>query len=498
MAGSRVSKNIVSVVSRPRSMVSTRVWSHGFRSEQQVTVFTSVSLGSSPVLNCTVMMDVELENSNGTVFMLLPTLMSDQGGGGSDMVAHDGIYSAVIPSYPSDGRYKISVRISTNELSSTFPPGEISASLSSHCCGSSTRPRSDKLIRPAAFSRTVLGPVLHIVDTDHIPVSPPARVTDLDIVSDNSGVLAASWTNSDPSNTVTSFQFVFSSDISDLIMSTAHPQVLRQVDSVKHENTAQLQFSLYGRDYYLGVVAVDSDGQHSRMSNIVHVYQQPPLVEQDLLDQASASYDLLQPTSDRDWIMVAVVCAIFLVLLSVTCVMSVYLCWYKHKRSKTVSRSDGSSSDVNVVSSGSSDQTDATSFELDMKNLCPSNETPPPGYDLSITRVPHVPDRDTSPGSRVTPIYWSASQLLSKLDMSDPGHLYYHQQHTAPVIPDEFCVTVSDLHYGEVTRAADLNFSEVRGQHRGHRTYSEDSGLSDCDKMMPPPVYPKPKNITQV
>merc|ERR1712012_161125 len=139
--------------------------------------------------------------------------MSDQGGGGADMVAHDGIYSAVIPSYPSDGRYKISVRISTNELSSTFPPGEISASLSSHCCGSSTRPRSDKLIRPAAFSRTVLGPVLHIVDTDHIPVSPPARVTDLD--------------------TVSSFQFVFSSDISDLIMSTAHPQVLRQVDSVK-------------------------------------------------------------------------------------------------------------------------------------------------------------------------------------------------------------------------------------------------------------------------
>ena len=418
-----------------------------------------------------------------------------------------GVYSGYIPSYPSDGRYKVSVRVSSSsETASTFPQGEVT-SRSPMCCGSSTRAQRSKMIPAMTFTRRVEGPALLLTNTEAVPSLAPARVTDLRVTSDNSGVLRALWSSED--RTVMSYKFVFSANIADLIDSTAHPQVLRELAIPELESGAEemmlsteLLFSLYGRDYYLALVSVSTSGRHSGLSNIVHVYQQPPVIpESELLGATAsgASYDLLQPVTDRDWIMVAVVCAIFAVLLCVTVVMTAYLCWYKHKRSRAkVSRTSGSSSDVNVVSSGSSDQTDATSFDLDMKNLCPSNnESPPPGYDLSITRVTehHVTqrDRDPSPGSRVTPIYWSASQLLSKLD-TDPGgfghHSLYH--HKDAVIPDEFCVTVSDLHVPP-------------HHHRGHRTYSDSSlGFSDCDtrghtdSKMPPPVFPKPKNITQV
>ena len=399
----------------------------------------------------------------------------------------------------------MSVRVSTSDTASTFPQGEILTG-SGKCCGSSTRAPRSRMIPALSFSRSVTGPALLLTNTEAIPSLAPARVVDLRVTSDNSGVLRALWSSEDHS--VMSYKFVFSPNIADLIDTAAHPQVLREVSVTElgpgsEMFSTELLFSLYGRDYYLALVTVATSGRHSALSNIVHVFQEPPVVpESELLGAAAgASYDLLQPVTDRDWIMVAVVCAIFAVLLCVTVVMTAYLCWYKHKRNraKVSGSGSGSSSDVNVVSSGSSDQTDATSFDLDMKNLCPSNDTPPPGYDLSITRVEHVtgghvPDRDASPGSRVTPIYWSASQLLSKLDTeagfspSPASHSLYHKD---AVIPDEFCVTVSDLHV------------PPHHSHRGHRTYSDSSlGFSDCDirhhDKMPPPVFPKPKNITQV
>ena len=344
------------------------------------------------------------------------------------------------------------------------------------------------MIPALSFSRSVSGPALLLTNTEAIPSLAPARVVDLRVTSDNSGVLRALWSSEDHS--VMSYKFVFSPNIADLIDTAAHPQVLREVSVTElgpgsEMFSTELLFSLYGRDYYLALVTVATSGRHSALSNIVHVFQEPPVVpESELLGAAAgASYDLLQPVTDRDWIMVAVVCAIFAVLLCVTVVMTAYLCWYKHKRNRAKVSTTSSSSDVAVVSSSSSDQTDATSFDLDMKNLCPSNETPPPGYDLSLT----TPRTTVVGGSRVTPIYWSASQLLSKLDTDPAGSLYHDGLPGG--IPEEFCVTVSDLNYG--------------GTASGHRTYSDCSlGLSDCEvrqhDKMPPPVFPKPKNITQV
>ena len=448
---------------------------------KEVRVFTSVELAAVPVMNATVKLEVEVENSNGTVYLLLPVLMKDDGLAEPDLTANDGIYSALLPSYPADGRYKLAVSVQTHPHSLTFPPGEI-LSRAGPCCGSSTRPPSHRLIPALTFSRQVSGPVLHLRQTSRIPERRPGRVADLTVRSDNSGVLRATWSHSD--NSITAFKFVFSPALSDLLDSRAEPQFLAQLDRLDREqesNSADLQFSLYGRDYYIAVVAVGLTGRTSLMSNIVQVFQESPPVHTEA-SPGSATYDLMQPVTDRDWIMVAVVCAIFAVLLCVTLVMTAYLCWYKHKRNRAKASTASSSSDVAAVSSSSSDQTDATSFDLDMKNLCPSNDTPPPGYDLSLATP-----RTVVGGSRVTPIYWSASQLLSKLDTDPAGSLYHDGLPGG--IPEEFCVTVSDLNYGVTTG--------------GHRTYSDCSlGLSDSEvrqhDKMPPPVFPKPKNITQV
>ena len=102
-AGARVSKNIVMVTSKPRQSVDAvrvNVWTrgtsdvmtHGHQITGPVPVYASVSIGSSPVLGATVYLDVEVENSNGTVFVLLPSLMLDNRHGEPDITGDDGKY----------------------------------------------------------------------------------------------------------------------------------------------------------------------------------------------------------------------------------------------------------------------------------------------------------------------------------------------------------------------------------------------------------------------
>ena len=94
-AGARVSKNIVMVSSKPRRSVDAvrvSVWVGDMAREMMgpVPVYTRVSVGQQPVLGATVYLDIEVENSNGTVFVLLPSLMRDNGHGEPDMTGDDG------------------------------------------------------------------------------------------------------------------------------------------------------------------------------------------------------------------------------------------------------------------------------------------------------------------------------------------------------------------------------------------------------------------------
>ena len=81
----------MTVTSKPRTrdenqLVRIDSWtSHdrGIDVSQPLAVFAQVHLGSSPVINASVLLDVEVENENGTIFALLPIIMQDNGRGGN-------------------------------------------------------------------------------------------------------------------------------------------------------------------------------------------------------------------------------------------------------------------------------------------------------------------------------------------------------------------------------------------------------------------------------
>jgi hypothetical protein len=152
--------------------------------------------------------------------------------------------------------------------------------------------------------------------------------------------------------------------------------------------------------------------------------------------------------------------------------------------------------------------------------------------------------------ARGTPVYWSASQLLSKLEedgggsspassATPPHHSAYamqnevynsyhgltatrggghhvlpleetscrqsslpHPRHSGGTIPEEFCVTVSNLQqqlprYGSDTDSG-IEQTVVSLSDELPRLHSANLHRSSYRERLPPPLYPKPKNITQV
>ena len=447
---------IVRVESGPRArerVVACRVWSARTGARTAATVLlASLTQGGSPVLGASLELRAELETENGTVAVLLPARMVDDGAADPDTLGGNGVYSALLPAHPVSGRYTLTVAVNTASAT-TFLPGESEA-------------------RPAIpVQRTVPGPALSLATPQ--PPPRPARITNLQISNEGAGLLVASWSpvrGPSPAG----YKVVFSPDIGQLLDGTGEPEVLAELEG--GADTAVLGLSRYGREHYLALVGVGADGQLGPISNIVCVLQES-------LPSSSVPAPVLEITaSDRDWIMVAVVCAIFTVLLCMTTVMASYLCWHRYRRKAAKPAAlRGSASDVNAgSSSGCSDQTDASSFDLEMKPGC--------GLELSGTESPAPP--------RTTPIYWSASQLLSKLDTEQlPGYSLSPAPHPAHNIPDEFCVTVSDLHY----TAAGSPYSDCSaGLGRDWEPAGPGDGWEPQQPRQPPPVLPKPKNITQV
>merc|ERR1711892_53892 len=126
----------------------------------------------------------------------------------------------------------------------------------------------------------------------------------------------------------------------------------------------------------------------------------------------------------------------------ITTVSLSYFCWLNRKR-KSSQVSSRSTSHVNIASSGSSDQTDASSLELNIDKRSSNNSTPifddnnldfvVPGSHMRDSE-PAFSDHDMS-STQVTPIYWSASQLLSKLDEGSPYPSSYQSESYGPPFP---------------------------------------------------------------
>ena len=445
-----------------------------------------------------------------------------------DLISGDGVYSGVMTSYPARGRYTVTVRVAGDD-ETTVP--RIGA-LADGPVGSAVT-FADQLEPTGTFTRTVRGPVIHMESLPDAASIRPGKITDLTIEIGENGRLYSTWHSAGGdygSGSVTGFRFFYAADISNLV--SGSPSSLVNVDRLTaagSKASQDLTFPYYDTDYYIGLVAVDVDGNEGPMSNLVHVFLPAPAelaaASQDLELESGPNFSLL--SSEKDWIMVGVICGILLVLIIISIVSISYFCCVSRK--SPVDRkvtAGGSISDVNVVSSGSSDHTDGTdagSFDSDMKNLS-GNNIIVQGYEardleFGLPRYPvhhgglETPSKDGN-SVRGTPVYWSASQLLSKLEEGSGGSYSPHHHHhdysyqygpppsthhgleVAPAdyvsgeravsIPDEFCVTVSNLPQQYVDRisAAD-SFRYSNRRVAGER-------------MPPPPLYPKPKNITQV
>ncbi len=222
-----------------------------------------------------------------------------------------------------------------------------------------------------------------------------------------------------------------------------------------------------------------------------------------------------------------------------------------------------------VMNGGSSDETDSSSFDSDIKNIMAAHPLGPalPNHHTSSSTLqtrhhhnlggihrgitisgnssssvsPSDPPTEMT-SATVTPVYWSASQLLSKLDhhsTSPYGNPYLHQQHPdlysypggpqslQPMLSPQNNNLVSQ-HQQQPASIHNLSFTQNtgglyhnpewnNGVYRSHDFPEEytitvmDSNVrmpssSSCSSSpsakgsskVPPPVMPKPRNITQV
>lgn len=596
---SRTRKSIVIVTSKPRTreeseLVSVKVWTNRdqdddtkITGDKPLAIFASVTMGGGAVIDADVTLEVEVENENGTIFALSPFRLLDNGLGEPDIEAEDGMYSSYLTKYPSSGRYTFIVRVEAGNQTWTVP--EAGVLKAGKCCGSSSQIPRDRLVRTGQFSRSAVGPILEL-QTAAVATgdtTPPAKIGDLSVTRQGEpGILTAEWTAPGGDfnfGSVASYKFVFSENIAHLLDPMTEPSVLFGVDKthVAGTNVSQeLYFPYYDKDYYIGVYAFDRSGNRGKISNLVHIYVEAPFIEQPETTSAAPVPRLGLLATEKDWMMVGVICGILLVLIAITAASISYFCCVSSTKQQQKGTSS-SVSDVNVASSRSSDHTDGTdasSFDSDIKTMNSNHMLP--NYDMKDIEfglshdLSHAHDLSHShpidlstpqlresfdQSTRVTPVYWSASQLLSKLEDDgemehpypegetgplDSSHPYsYHNEsygyqgypaHPWPAnisssrnigtvsgpppdyfehrtfIPDEFCVTVSDLGYSDGYSDTGRGYRSSKDKKAKNNNVSYESrdletkesfrtGRSGSTRdKVPPPLWPKPKNITQV
>ncbi len=340
------------------------------------------------------------------------------------------------------------------------------------CCGSTVLPSIDmeKSVKTGIFRRTVPGPVVHMKQTvkQSDDRSPPARIGDLRIrnlpgeraAPDR---LLAEWTapgGDFNAGSVASYRFVFSTRIEELLDPNGQPEVLLGFDRMERGGTAakfDFNFPHYDRDFYVGAYGFDVAGNRGKISNLVHVRIPAPSYNGKGVSEGPAP--IKAPTgeaSDANWILIGGVSGAIGVLFLLAIVAIVYYNVVARKKSVKT----GSTSSVMNGGGSATDETDSSSFDSDIKNIMAnplgpalrhapthhshinsngySNGQPPVGVhhashngghahlngggNISLQATP----TDTN-STNVTPVYWSASQLLSKLD-----HNKHHQHHASP------------------------------------------------------------------
>ena len=247
-------------------------------------------------------------------------------------------------------------------------------------------------------------------------------------------------------------------------MQADQADVLLGFDRLEQAGTkAKFDFSFphFDQDYYVGVYSYDASGNRGKISNLVHVrIPSPPGRSSKGSAGGRGAADVFGDIFDADadgepdWVMIGAIAGVIGMLLLLGIVVIVYYFVVSRRGKKNTKSGSASSVILNGGGSGSAgsgtDETDSSSFDSDIKNIMAANPLgpalhasrpgprnlqyknpggqappqPPPPAGLSQGSTPSDSQTDST---TVTPVYWSASQLLSKLDHGGsglPGH--YH------------------------------------------------------------------------
>ena len=355
------------------------------------------------------------------------------------------------------------------------------------CCGSSVLPSlqlhnfPQKAVKTGIFRRKVDGPVIHVDYKQETiaqeDVLPPSKIGDLKIIRlpNTSDKLLASWTAPGGDfdiGSVSSYRFVYSANIADLIEEeNRNAKILLGFERMEKAGTeAKFDFSFpyHDQDYYIAAYAFDLAGNRGKISNLVHVKLPAPPSAGGILgegkpygSQDDRSNSIFDIQSDTNWIMIGAIAGVIFVLLILGLAIISYYFAVARKRSKGKTGSTSS-----VMNGGSSDETDSSSFDSDIKNIMANPLGPslplPSAHSHSASSQKYLPRSQPSSqinhqythshysphynglvgqgvsqlssvnntpteqhtktnSSAVTPVYWSASQLLSKLDQPVQG-----------------------------------------------------------------------------
>ena len=310
-----------------------------------------------------------------------------------------------------------------------------------------------------------------------------------------------------------------------------------------------------------------------------------PVYGEDGSSSSSPIFSLSGGTnSDLDWIMIGVIAGVVGVLLVLSIVaISYYFVAARNgaaRRRAAVSTHQGQAAAAAAAakkgviltgtagaaapgsgSGSSTDETDSSSFDSDIKNIMLSNPPLGPTLSAGVTTAasslpPHMaqlqkhhhlhqqqhqqssadsgvssngshgePTPTNGDQQNVTPVYWSASQLLSKLDHTtlpgnyspyvttvsgsgDPfGHSYHHVQPGPHSLQMYAAATATGAAGGSYSTSSGIP-SEWPAFHQipeeftitvGNLSHSAAAiGDGEASRKVPPPVMPKPRNITQV
>jgi hypothetical protein len=403
-----------------------------------LAVYAEVRAGGRPVVGASLSLQGALATGEGgarAVTVLPGVSMADAGGEEPDLAADDGIYSAFLPSGLPAGRLSLAV-----EVAGEGGPGRLEP-----------------------------GPVLQLEGTE----APPGRVRDLRAALE-AGLLRVAWSSPGGDygrGAVAGQRLLYSSSIPDLLRGEG--SLLYTENSTVEAGAANihsLELPYRGAPLHLAVVAVDSAGLRGAASNIVTV-EAPEKSEAAEPGGPQPSTSGLLLVTERDWILMGVVAgALLVLLLSLTASLAYCYCMARAKPPpRAPSTTSTTHEQISAPSSSSSGSGDEESLHSEMKVVAPQQPLPYHDFAKSL----ELSQASSPSASTGTPLYWSASQLLSKLE-SPPPSLDYRA-------PPEFSVTVESLG----RRGEEAGVCGVREVWHRHR-------------HPPPPLYPKPKNVTQV